>query len=68
MKRSEIKTHLANSNELESRLPDGSAVPAHFHVTEVGQISNRFIGCSGKLRKEDSLIFNCGKIVTSITA
>jgi hypothetical protein len=53
MKRSEIKTHLANSNELESRLPDGSAVPAHFHVTEVGQISNRFIGCSGKLRKED---------------
>ncbi|GEM_PF-1796133 len=68
MKHSEIKTHLTNLSELEFRLSDGSAVPAHFYVTEVGQISKRFIDCGGKLCKEDSLIFNCGKMVTSITA
>jgi hypothetical protein len=57
MKLSEIKTHLANLNELEFHLPDGSAVPAHFHVTEVGQISKRFIDCGGTVRKEEVINF-----------
>ena len=28
-------------------LPDGSTVPAHFHVTEVGHLAKSFIDCGG---------------------
>ena len=57
MKLSEIKNHLANLSELEFLLPDGTSVPAHFHVTEVGQISKRFIDCGGTLRNEEVINF-----------
>lgn len=30
-------------------LPDGDQVPAHFHITEVGHITKRFIDCGGTL-------------------
>ncbi|HSP62399.1 MAG TPA: DUF6428 family protein [Pyrinomonadaceae bacterium] len=30
-------------------LPDGDVVPAHFHITEVGHVTKRFIDCGGKL-------------------
>jgi len=42
---------------LEYRLPDGSAVPAHFHVAEVGQDSKRFIDCGGTPRNEETINF-----------
>lgn len=32
-------------------LPDGSAVPQSFHVTEVGRIHKTFLDCGGKLRE-----------------
>src|SRR3954454_6014040 len=32
------------------RLPDGRAVPAHFHVTEVGRVRKDFIDCGGTVR------------------
>lgn len=32
------------------QLPDGSAVPAHFHVTEVGRVRKDFIDCGGTVR------------------
>ena len=28
--------------------PDGSLVPAHFHITEVGHLAKSFIDCGGK--------------------
>lgn len=28
--------------------PDGSRVPAHFHITEVGHLAKSFIDCGGK--------------------
>jgi hypothetical protein len=31
-------------------LPDGSSVPAHFHVTEVGRVRKDFIDCGGTTR------------------
>lgn len=34
------------------RLPDGSYVASHFHVTEVGLITKHFIDCGGTERKE----------------
>ena len=35
---------------LHLRLPDGSFVPPHFHVTEVGRIRKDFIDCGGTRR------------------
>jgi hypothetical protein len=35
---------------LRVELPDGSAVPAHFHVTEVGRVRKDFIDCGGTVR------------------
>jgi hypothetical protein len=32
-------------------LPDGSAVPQSFHVTEVGRVHKTFLDCGGKLRE-----------------
>lgn len=57
MKLSEIKTELSGMTELSFTLPDGSQVPAHFHVTEVGQVSKRYIDCGGTLRQESSINF-----------
>ncbi|MFQ3593805.1 MAG: DUF6428 family protein, partial [Gemmataceae bacterium] len=35
---------------LHLRLPDGSFVPPHFHVTEVGHVRKDFIDCGGTRR------------------
>lgn len=34
------------------RLPDGTPLPAHFHVTKVGLVSKHFIDCGGVERRE----------------
>ena len=52
MKLSEIKTHLAAANAVNFRLQDGTLVPEHFHVTEVGIVTKNFIDCGGTVRKE----------------
>lgn len=52
MKLSEIKTQLSKVEEVRFVLPDGSFVPAHFHVTEVGVITKDFIDCGGTVRHE----------------
>lgn len=43
---------LKNLDTLTIKLPDGSLVPSHFHVTEVGMITKDFIDCGGTLRSE----------------
>lgn len=50
---SEIKDHLSKSETIAFELPDGSLVPSHFHVTEVGRVTKDFIDCGGKRRKEE---------------
>ncbi len=57
MKLSEFKKNLANLNELNFELPNGSLVPRHFHVTEVGQVTKNFIDCGGTVRKEKTVSF-----------
>ncbi len=52
MKISEIKTHLSALGALTFRLPDGNAVPEHFHLTEVGLVTRHFIDCGGTERTE----------------
>jgi len=49
----EIKVVLNNSETIAFQLPDGSLVPSHFHVTEVGKVSKSFIDCGGTLRHEE---------------
>jgi len=57
MKLSEIKSKLHQLSELTFQLPDGVAVPAHFHITEIGQVTKRFMDCGGTLRDEKSINF-----------
>ena len=57
MKLSEIKSHLPSLGQLNFVLPDGTTVPAHFHITEVGQVSKKFIDCGGTVRDEKSVSF-----------
>jgi hypothetical protein len=52
MKLSEIKSTLGTAEAVNFILEDGSKVPEHFHVTEVGIITKDFIDCGGKVRHE----------------
>jgi len=52
MKLSQLKQHLKKSTSLQFELPDGSMVPPHFHITEVGRITRDFIDCGGVVRSE----------------
>jgi len=48
----EFKSVLSNSETLHFQLANGTAVPAHFHVTEIGLVSKHFIDCGGTERIE----------------
>ncbi|AWM34955.1 DUF6428 family protein [Hymenobacter nivis] len=52
MKISELKEALAGLAAISFRLPDGTALPAHFHMTEVGLVTKHFVDCGGVERKE----------------
>jgi hypothetical protein len=52
MKISTLRNHLAELTTINFQLPDGSYVPAHFHVTEVGLVTKHFIDCGGTERRE----------------
>jgi hypothetical protein len=52
MRISEMKQALASLTTVSFRLPDGTALPSHFHVTEVGLVSKHFIDCGGVERRE----------------
>jgi hypothetical protein len=57
MKLNEIKKILATLDNVAFELPNGTFVPEHFHVTEVGLITKNFIDCGGKLRSESVVNF-----------
>lgn len=57
MKLSEVKNILQNLENVEFQLEDGTFVPEHFHVTEIGQISKKFIDCGGVVRNEKVVNF-----------
>jgi hypothetical protein len=54
MKLNELKAVLAQHPETTLRfiLPNGEAVPAHAHVTEVARIEKQFIDCGGTMRHD----------------
>ena len=53
MKLSEVKTILQKTTSIGFELPNGTLVPNHFHVTEVGKINKHFIDCGGTVRTEE---------------
>lgn len=57
MKLSAIKALLPSLDNVAFKLEDGTSVPAHFHVTEVGQIHKKFIDCGGVIREEKVVNF-----------
>jgi len=57
MKLSEIKNILTSLEAVNFVLPDGTMVPVHYHVTEVGQITKNFIDCGGTVRQEKKVNF-----------
>lgn len=57
MKLSEIKSKLNGLETIAFQLPNGSLVPNHFHVTEVGKVTKDFIDCGGILRHEEVVNF-----------
>lgn len=57
MKLSAIKNQLEGLTQVNFLLPDGSQVPAHFHITEVGQVDKKYIDCGGTLREKSKVTF-----------
>ncbi|ESU18955.1 hypothetical protein FCR2A7T_23610 [Flavobacterium cauense R2A-7] len=57
MKLSEIKEILKTVETVNFQLPNGTFVPEHFHVTEVGMITKNFIDCGGTVRNEKVVNF-----------
>lgn len=57
MKLSEVKNALQKLERIGFQLPNGTFVPSHFHVTEVGKITKHFIDCGGTIRHEEKANF-----------
>ncbi|MEP6931253.1 MAG: DUF6428 family protein [Flavobacterium sp.] len=57
MKLSQIKQILPTLENVEFQLENGTFVPEHFHVTEVGIITKNFIDCGGVIRNEKVVNF-----------
>lgn len=57
MKLSELKALLPSLENVNFQLSDGSFVPEHFHVTEVGIVAKHFIDCGGTIREEKAVNF-----------
>lgn len=46
-----------NPNQtLRWQLPDGLQVPSHYHVTEIGKVSKRFLDCGGTERTVETCV------------
>lgn len=54
---SEYKKWLESMNEISFQLPDGTSVPSHFHITEVGLVDKSFVDCGGVKRQEKFISF-----------
>ncbi len=52
MKLSELKSALSQLEEIKFQLPNGKYVESHFHVTEIGEVTKKFIDCGGVTREE----------------
>lgn len=52
---SELKSALSKIESVQFEMPDGTFVPAHAHLTELGWINKNFIDCGGTIRQENKV-------------
>ncbi len=57
MKLLEFKSLLSKMRGITFRMPNGETIPAHFHITEAGVVTKRFIDCGGTRRTESKIVF-----------
>ena len=57
MRLSLVKKHLTTVQGVNFELPDGTLVPEHYHVTEVGVVTKHFIARGGNVRTEKKANF-----------
>lgn len=57
MKLSQVKALLPTLDNVAFKLENGTFVPDHFHVTEVGMVTKNFIDCGGTIRNEKTVNF-----------
>ena len=50
MKLSQFKSHLENAIDINFVLQNGTKVPSHFHITEVGMTTKQFTDCGNTFR------------------
>lgn len=48
----QVHDHLATLDGVTFTRPGGQAVPAHFHLTELGEVTKAFVDCGGQFRRE----------------
>lgn len=53
----QIKNILPSLENVEFQLENGTFIPEHFHVTEIGMVTKSFIDCGGTMRKEEKVNF-----------
>jgi Family of unknown function (DUF6428) len=59
----EFKEALTHLTEINFELENGTKVPNHFHITEVGQIDKRYIDCGGTVRLESKVSIQLWKSI-----
>ncbi len=52
-----MKKVLQNIDTIEFLLPKNTKIPAHFHITEMGLITKKFIDCGNTIREEKLISF-----------
>ena len=57
MKLSQFKSQLAQTENLAFVLQNGTKVPAHFHITEVGLTTKQFTDCGNTFRIQKTATF-----------
>jgi|SRR5690606_7577209 hypothetical protein len=57
MKLSQVKALLPTVENVSFKLENGTFVPEHVHVTEIGIITKHFIDCGGTVRNEKVVSF-----------
>jgi hypothetical protein len=57
MKLSEVKAVLPTLSTVAFEVQGGAFVPEHFHVSEVGMVTRKFIDCGGTVREEATVNF-----------
>lgn len=57
MKLSQVKALLPTLSQVQFKLENGTFVPEHFHITEVGMVTKHFMDCGGTIRNEKLVNF-----------